>query len=351
MARILFVAKDNGCASVTERIAVLAREKGHHVFIFAEGLAMQRFRDLNFTLHFAGEVDFIDTPFPFRAEIELDDISPDIVVSGLGNPINIQRYVVEEASRRRITLVVCEDFWAKSVSHLDRDKVNPEMILVVDDYSRSLVEKAFPSARVHVVGYPGAYKLETSENVQARMDELRRVFGEIYVYVGGGPCTTSELIFLVKCFAKMPAGCLVPRFNPKYENRMVPGTKKTYGSLWRKILETIGDRVVYMDAPKTDLVVVSADVVISGFSTLLVTALWNGITTVCIQIPETFQLFKEENMHLTEIPQITLGLASKVTKPTDLSRFVGIYNKEARFKLMPYDAQKAYDHICELLPK
>lgn len=362
MARILFVAKDNGCASVTEQVAVLARNDGHEVMVALEGLAMARYEALGFihkcSPNFYGCVDF---RAPTAKEMEggadlfdaarfLDVAWPDLIVTGLGSPINIQAQIAEEATRRRIPLVICEDFWAKSVGHLDRKKVRPVLILTVDKYSVSLVKEAFPDTHALVVGNPGVKEVPVPENVQIQMDALRAEFGTVYVYAGAGPdSTTAELELLICCLEKTGGNwCLVPRFHPKYEKLQLPGMTKPYGEIWREYLAPFSARVRYVEAPSTDPVAVAGDVVLSGFSTLLSTALWNNVPAVCLNTPETMAALKAHGEHYTEIPQIALGLVPEVIGPTDLSRF-RMPGKEVLKALIPYDAALAYEHICRIL--
>lgn len=360
MARILFVAKDNGCASVTEQVAVLARDAGHTVICAIEGLAMKRYEALGFNLragnNFRGMVDFRaptdeEKRIYFHAGRYLDVVRPDVIVTGLGSPINIQRAIAEEATRRGIPLVVCEDFWAKSVGHLSREKVRPVMILTVDEYAAEMVDEVFPDSAVGIVGNPGVKKVEIPESVQERMRALRAEYEKIYVYAGAGSeSTTAELNLLIRCLENTKCDwCLVPRFHPKYEKLKLEGMEKPYGEIWREYLAPFTEQVRYVEAPSTDPVACAADMLVSGFSTLLSTALWHGIPAICLNTPETIAALKAHGAHYEEIPQVALGLVPAVTEPTDLSRF-GMPTAEALKKLTPYNATLAYSYICALLP-
>ena len=375
MARILFAAKDNGCSSVTEEVAVLARGAGHDVMTVLEGLAMARYEKLGFPVRVApnraGCVDFraptdeekgrgVDH---FDAHNYLRAVSPDIIVTGLGSPINIQRDIAEEATRHGVPLVVCEDFWAKSPGHLDPTKVWPHMILTVDSYSTALNARTFPNQEhtdtqyrerhneQHIVGNPGVKKVEVSSEVRAQVEALRGEFGAVYVFAGGGPAScTAELDLLLQCLAKTPGKwCLVPRFHPKYAKLQLSGMEKPYGGLWAEYLAPFADRVRYVDAPSTDPIACVADVVASGFSTLLSTALWNGVPGVCLRTPETIASLKAHGAHYDEIPQVALGLVPAVIAPTDLSPFGKMPSDEVMKKLVPYDAKLAWQHIRTLL--
>ena len=130
-----FSAKDNGCSSVTEEVAVLAREDGHQVFTALEGLAMVRYENLGFPIgtppNWRGMMNF-NSPTdddmklpPFDAAAFLNKTQPDIIVTGLGSPINIQRQIAEEATLRGIPLVVCSDFWAKTMSKSHPARATP----------------------------------------------------------------------------------------------------------------------------------------------------------------------------------------------------------------------------------
>ncbi len=362
MAKILFAAKDNGCSSVTEQVAVLAREDGHGIPTALEGLAMARYEALGFPVreapNFAGCVDFrVPTPEErergadtFDAAEYLERVNPDIIVTGLGSPINIQRHIAAVATRRKIPLVVCEDFWAKSPGHLNPKLVSPYRILTVDEYSVALNKRAFPNARQYIVGNPGVKDVAVPDEVLRQMNALRAEFGKVYVYAGAGPdSTTAELDLLLKCLKKTPEDwCLVPRFHPKYEKLQMPGMEKPYGELWRKYLAPFVERVRYVEAKSTDPVACAADVVASGFSTLVSTALYNGVPAVCLKTPETIAALNAHGEHYTEIPQVALGLTPAIIKPTDLSQF-GMPSPEAMKRLVPYDAKVAWGYIQGIL--
>lgn len=362
MARILFVAKDNGCSSVTEQMAVLARGGGHKVFTVLEGLAMARYEALGFPVreapNFAGCVDFrVPTDEEkergadkFDATEYMERVNPDIIVTGLGSPINIQQKIAEVTTRWSGFLVVCEDFWAKSPGHLSPRWVRPNMILTVDEYSVVLNKRVFPNARQYIVGNPGVKDVTVPDEVLRQMNALRAEFGKVYVYAGAGPdSTTAELDLLLKCLKKTPEDwCLVPRFHPKYEKLQMPGMEKPYGELWREYLAPFSERVRYVEAKSTDPVACVADVVASGFSTLVSTALYNGVAAVCLRTPETVAALKAHGEHYTEIPQVALGLTPAIIEPIDLSQF-GMPSAEAMKRLVPYDAKVAWGYIQGIL--
>lgn len=367
MARILFAAKDNGCASVTEQVAVLARNDGHEVVCAIEGLAMARYEKLGFKLYelpnFRGMVDFRAPTAEerrkyFNMERYVADVKPDVVVTGLGSPINIQRDIAEAATRWSVPLVVCEDFWAKSVGHLSHDKVNPEMILTVDEYSVELVKKAFPNARQCIVGNPGVKEVTVPLEVRAQMVALKGEFDHVCVYAGGGPeSILSELRLLLGCVKKTQGKwCVIPGFHPKYSNLKLEGMDKPYGEIWREFLEPFSDCVRYIRhatqegklAP-TDESAMCADLVASGFSTIMSTAVAKGVPAVCLNTPETIAALKAHGEHYTELPQVAIGIAPEVITPKDLSFALTPPSDETIAKIIPYDAKVAWGYIQELL--
>lgn len=364
MARILFVAKDNGCASVTEQVAVLAREGGHEVFIALEGLAMARYEVLGIPIYelpnYIGAVNFKEPSCPaetyavhnFSAAEILKKIRPDLVVTGVGSPINIQRDIAEEATRRGIPLVLCEDFWSKIPGHFDIAKVKPSLVLTVDGYSAELSKPFFSGAEYHVVGNPGVKKVPVPQEVETQLHAIRdEGFERLYIFAGGGASATNELSLLLQCLEQTSGRwCIIPRFHPKVAQWTVPGEHRTYGELWKEFLKPFSEHVRYVEAPSTDPIAVapSADVLVSGFSTLMTTAAHYRKQVICLKTPETIASLKAHGGHYTEIPQVALGLASEVTKPTDLSQF-GMPSVEALKKLVPYDAELAYKYICALL--
>jgi len=363
VARILFVAKDNGCASVTEQVAVLAREGGHVVAVAAEGLAMARFEKLGFNLRFMdnyrGMVDFRapteeEKGMHFNAVRYIDCVKPDIVVTGVGSPINIQSALAEAATHREIPLVICEDFWSKSPGHFDATKVRPTMILTVDNYSIELNKQTFPHVPMHVVGNPGVKDVDVPSTVQTEVEALRNKegFDGVCVFAGGGPeSILAELRLLMGCFEKTPGKwCVIPGFHPKYNKLKLEGMSKPYGEIWREYLLPFSDCVRYVKAT-TDQLAMCADLVASGFSTIMSTAVSRGVPAVCLNTTETMSLLLEHGKHYTEIPQVALDIVSEVKEPRDISFALTLPPPETIAEITQYDPKMAYEHICELLPK
>lgn len=363
MAKILFVAKDNGCASVTEQVAVMARKDGHTVICALEGLAMKRYETLGFPIHeppnYAGVVNFKEPKNEEEARIVrsfsvanlFGEIRPDIIVTGLGSPINIQAQIAEEATRRGIPLVVCEDFWSKSPGHLEPSKVKPTFILTVDEYSVELSKPFFGGAEYHIVGNPGVKEVEVSEGVRAQMDALKKEYDGVCVYAGGGPeSILSELHLLMQCIEKTRGKwCVIPGFHPKYDKEPSPQTGKSYGEVWREFLAPFGDRVQFVKA-STDQIAVCADLVASGFSTIMSTAVFKGVPAVCLNTQATRDALNAHGAHYEGIiPQVVLGIAPEVTEtePSDIS-WIRLPSREVLQKIIPYDAKMAYEHINKL---
>lgn len=346
MARILAVAKDLGAAGVVAPLVKLLKEK-HEVSIVLEGLASGVFREHGLMeLLFQGSVDFKKVPFTLNEHGILSAANPDLVVTGLSSPINLEDYIARAANFRKIPLVCVEDIWGSSV----RTSATPQHLLVYDHFAAREARKRFPEATITIVGNSGVNPLQGwNRNVRLKVEELRQKFGRVVVYVGGGLRTTKELELLVACITLTDNfGGLIAKFHPKYKNTNGPDGRPLY-EVWSEILEPLRakGRVIEM-SEKTDEIVVEADITTASFSTLLTTALAAGKTAIVLDTPEGREDL-EKQTGLTEYPHVALGLAPAVDAQRSLDAFGPPDRAFVKRTLAPYDPKKAADAIEQAL--
>ncbi len=340
--KVLFVAKDMGGANVALPLAKVCRGKGDDVVVITEGLASAMFEKENFSLYFKGTINFSEEPFTLDAKKVLLKSRPQLIVCGHGGPINLEREFAIAANVLRIPLVAIEDFWNCSI----RLEARPDLVLTLDEYAASLAHKAYPRAKIVIVGNPGV-SMVGQISCLPEVDKLRERFDTVITYIGAGSWTEEEIDFLLSCL-KMTSGnwCIIPRFHPKWETQLHP-CGQPYGKIWRQKIEVLGERVVYLDQIKsTDPIAASADITIASFSTLLTTAAAAGKVAISIWLPQAKEsLFKQAK--LKAVPIVALDCAYSLEQPMPLVFSPPLAS--ARAKLKPYDAQVAYQALSEFL--
>ncbi|HEY4486823.1 MAG TPA: hypothetical protein VJB70_03795 [Candidatus Paceibacterota bacterium] len=352
MSRIPFVSKDNGGAAMVVPLAVEVRAHGHIVEAIAEGLATKHFEKADFRFYFQGTVDFQKDPFILDSLRVLRHISPEVVVVSAGSPIHLERQFAITASQLQIPLVCVEDYWGVS-SKLQPTRATPQLVLSIDSYGKAIAQELYPSAAIQIVGHHEIKAITDAQNDTAGLAifaEKTRGFDHTCVLVGGGAYTTAEIKLLVQSLKKSSGKwCLVPRFHPK-TLAWSSEDGRTLEDVWKELLGPLGDRVVYVPGVKTETVVAGADVVASGFSTLMSGSAYIGKPTVCLKTKETMEsLLAQSNGILNEVPVVALGCADVMESPVDLATFLGKTYLRAQEEFQPYDPKKAFTALSQFL--
>ena len=360
MARILFVSKDNGGSAMTIPLARVLEFNGHKVFSITEHLATKRFTDAGFKPYFGTTKDIATDPFYFDVYAALCDIVPDIIVVSAGWPIHLEQLFAVFANQMDIPLVCIEDYWAVSCKI---KPACPNMVLSIDTYGEEIAKKlfhadmrvVFPQMELPVfsVGHHEVGAILDAQNDKKGIQifvEKTQDFEFAVTLIGAGEQTASQIKLILKCMTKSTGRwCLVPRFHPKtLEWKGEDG--RVFKDVWNELLQPFADRVVYVPEVKTETVVAAADIVASGFGTMMTGAAYIGKPTLCLKTPETMaDLNWQSGGWLQEVPAVALQCADVVTEPTDLSHFIGKTYSRAQEEFQPYDPEKAYVAIAQLL--
>lgn len=356
--RFVDVMKDMGGAGGGIPIVTEANARGHEEIVITEGIATARCRAANIEPLFAGPVNFQETPFSMDARRLLELLGPDAVVCSMGSPINIEQTFGYAANSCGIPLIHRSDFWGAAT----RSCAAPDLVLAIDSVDETIT-RTFLSAdeggrpreitKIVAVGnhaISALQQLVIPDDVREKMENLKRRFGIVLLFAGGGgDYTTAELQLLKRCLAKTAGSwVLVPRFHPKWMEVKKP-EGGTYGEEWRGILGDLGDQVVYVETPVAEAVASLADATIAGFSTLMTSAVYAGKCAISLATSETRASLKRQT-RIARHPLVGPGLVTEITEPSDLTPNLESRPPRALVEqyLKPLDAVKACDEIEKL---
>lgn len=330
-------------------LAQYVRDQGHEVVVVAEGLAAGRFEQAGFNLY-KGTVDFKEEPFLLAVKTVLKKINPQVVVVTASEPSNLDKSFALSANILKIPLVLVEDLWT---SGRKIRPAEPQLILTLDKYAKSLVCKFFPNihdSAVHIVGNYAVNpnKLSAISNeTDNKIKDIRKYFDKILVLAPGCPYIDDLLKLLIRSLEKTSGEwCLIPRFHPKHIGRCF-SEEKTYGDKWKEALTPLGERVIDIEDDLAEGIVARADITLSDFSSLMTTAVCAGKVAVSLQTEEVMKYLKKEQ-NLYEVPLVALGCAQAISEPTNLS-LLKRPNSAALEQLKPYDVAKAYKILTQFL--
>ncbi len=351
---IIISAKDIKAFLVTSPIAKRALRSKWHVKIVTEGPAGKRFVDAGFTPDFLGPTDTRKIPFTFDAYqylknrlAGLAEDAPVVLVLGESNPSHLERKLgiaarkLNETRKRKIVVVEIQDLWGGAIRLLG---VKPHHILTLDTYAKELVlktHKYLSQNDITIVGNPSVQKITVSRKVRNAYNRLKKRFGCLYYYAGGGVSTGAELKLLMDCLTRTSGNwALIVGFHPNYI--------ETFGETWRNMLSQFQkSKRVFEAKAGTGDEWAHLTATISGFSGALVIAACAHQPVISLWTPETRACLKTAS-GLDEIPLVTLRCAHRVDRPTDLSKFRPAESKHLQ-QLKPYNPDLAWQTIRMLL--
>lgn len=360
--KILVVSKDMGASEMSMPLAELAHDSKHEVFLVLEGLAAQNYDKLNthraraertpLPILFRGTVDFRDFPFTLDAEALVRKVNPDIVVVTMSSPINLEDQIGKATNELGKPLIALNDFWGG----LTRAKTaKADLMLGIDETDLAAAHRHFKhNYKSAIVGNHAVNKarlLLPSEEILEKMADLKRRFEKVILFAGGGPeYTGAEIELLVGCLEKTPGSWIViKRYHGKHAGRSSPDGK-TWREVWDAQFAPIGDRIIELPTPEGDAVAALSDSTISGFSTMMTTAVCSYKAAIALVTQETKKSLKAQTT-LGRYPLAMTGLVPEIVVPTDLTPFlIDTPNKETvNHWLKPYDPAFALAAIESIL--
>lgn len=204
--KVLIVTKDIGEFNVFEPVARTLIKWGVPITLVAEGLSLQKWQQAGYSLCPEGE--YADIEAFLRLE------APDLVLTGLGAPINLGEKFGLAANRLGVKLGYVHDLWGV----YKRSLAVPDFVCVTDEYDVELV-RSYPayvgkSPKVYITGSPAM-------DILRRVERAPRVTGMVatshsILMLGQDESTTPMLEGLVEVINRVDNCVLIPRFHPKF---------------------------------------------------------------------------------------------------------------------------------------
>lgn len=340
----------------------IAVEAGHDVSLVLEGLAAKNYDKLiaylnqvekpNPLVLFRGTVDFRDFPFTLDAEALVKKVNPDIVVVTMSSPINLEDQTGKAANDLGKPVVALNDFWGG----LTRAKTaKADLMLGIDETDLAAAHRHFKhNYKSAVVGNHAVNKarlLSPSPEIFEKMADLKRRFEKVILFAGGGPeYTGAEIELLVGCLEKTPGSWVViKRYHGKHANRTAQDGR-TWREVWDSQFAPLGNRAIELPTPEGDAVAALSDSTISGFSTMMTTAVCSYKAAIALVTQETRKSLKAQTT-LGRYPLAMTGLVPEIVVPTNLTPFLidTPDQKTVDYWLKPYDPAFALAAIENLL--
>lgn len=282
----------------------------------------------------------------------------------MSSPINLEDQVGEAANFLGIPVVALSDYWG-GLTRAKKAKADLMLAIdLVDDMTirHHLRTKTgagtfgwshkFETAIVGNHAVNKARSLAPSNEIKQKMREFINCFNPVILFAGGGTdYTSAEIKLLVACLQKTPgAWVVIKRYHGEHMNRTAPDGR-TYREIWDEQFAPLKNGVLELTTDEGDAVAAIADCTISGFSTMMTTAVASFQSAIALVTPETRSSLKAQTT-LDRHPLSTMGLVLEVDEPRDLNQLV-FHRKPARDSvnaaLKPYDPALALAEIEKLL--
>lgn len=307
---ILVVTKDIAEFMIYVLVVAMLRARGHKVTVVAEGLSLAKWID-------AGEVGYYgqsESSSQINPLSVLEDVHPDLIITGLGEPINLGEAFGLEANRHGIGLGYVEDVWRVHA----RSKAVPDFVCTLDPFGKKGIEGHEPyqnhMPRIHVTGNPAIDRL-----VSIKPDDYVSTVCDRYelaiLLAGQDESTTPVIDGLIEALTTMANEgkrvLLIPRLHPKFVSR------QEFVGPWLGALAKAPCEVLWV-SPKvsTDQLISSVDMTVSTYSNALVGAAHKSIAVSWVSD------IGREKMRgalggLEHFPLVDYGCAIEVSTPEE----------------------------------
>ena len=356
MAKIFCVSNNQGGTNVVLPVVKLARTRRHDVFVAAGGVGLESYDSEHVFVNHRGlnMKGLTARPEGWPSQTAsglLRGERPDVVLLGQSSPPDWEVNFGLWANALNIPVMTVNDFWA-GASRLQKEKVKPNLIGVLDEYDQTLCQKLGNGAHTTITGNPGVKQVTIPTGLKVGFAELRQQFTYFILFVGTGPEeTTEELVLLLECLELTPEPGrfgLITRFHPKYS-----GAKnergKPWADVWAEMLKTLGDRCIRIGEPYTiDELSAVCDVTCSAFSTVNTTAVCNGRSAISFWTEMARESLSSQ-VGLDHVPLVALGCAHQIHQPESLTPFLMPCDPENLRKLIPYNPERVLAGMLELV--
>lgn len=335
--KILVVTKDMASVNGMLPIVKARKDLGDEIVLVTEGLSNDIWLENGFEPVFKGSKDFKKEPFECDVQELINHAKPDVVATGFGNPINIERGFALAANAAGIPTVGYEDLWE---GH-QRTPACYDTILTLDDVAERVIRSKQQFADTRVIKIGNASVLEGAKTpvkaeTMATVDKLRKDGSLVVLMAGAGGYTTDMLrvtfqsVLMTRTRVK-----LIVRLHPKYFPMLaVDGDGKiTNGELWKMRVATFQERnpdvLVELDGKqhKTDDLARCCDIVISTAGTALLNAAVARMVPISVMTEITAEGLRELMPSLAHYPLVDAGAVVEIKEPIDLGALIMLKHK------------------------
>lgn len=328
--KILAVTKDMASSRGMIPIVKELKKKGDEIVLVSEGLSTDDWLEAGFEPIFKGSKDFKKEPFECDIDAIMEAVSPNVVFTGIGLPINLEDRFAQAANMTGVPVISYEDLWAGHT----RLSGYPSVVLAIDEVAAFAIRSKARLTKTKVVCVGNASVIESVSKpvpatTVAKINELRSDGSIVVLMAGAGGYTTDMLNVTFQSVLKTAGRVrLIVRLHPKYFPQTVKGGDMTYGEYWKMLVDDFQSRnpgvVVELDGKKhkTDDLARCCDVVISTAGTVLLNAAASGRVPVSVMTPITAEGLQELMPGLEHYPLVDAGAVVEVREPVDLATLV-----------------------------
>ena len=356
--KVCVVTKDKMEFNLYQPVVDILQKRGIEVVVVAEGLSMDLWLKAGYEIYggLPKEGDF-DPNIKTRTDIDpvlvLENMDPDVVMTGLASPIKLGESFGRIANQFGIGLGFVEDLWGVH----QRSEARPDFICTLDAYGeKKILEHVEYDLRliagdetidcqcnppdVYVTGSPAMDSLQNVKSDPSVGKAIREANPKRVILLGGqGEATTPMVRGVVETLNAIPDKCVViPRFHPKYMSDL---SKVALKDEWMTLLDQIKPPHVVLwieSSVNTHSLILSSTEVVSIFSNLLIEAVVLGRMAVSWN-SEVGQKSMKKSLGEESFPLCQFGAVQEVWNPTGyLNQVPGFNSKEYSQQIT--DAQK-----------
>ncbi|MFA6295383.1 MAG: hypothetical protein WC666_03090 [Candidatus Paceibacterota bacterium] len=331
--KILVVTKDIMEYAIYQPVVKLLREKGFLVTIVAEGLSLKEWKaDGESIIGGTPLINKWDPETKIRHDINVvevfETIKPDVVLTGLGSPINLGESFGLEANRSQIKLGYIVDVWGAEA----RSSAIPNFVCVPDTYSQNLVQRRYENkATCYLTGLPSWDNLK-EVSFDENINQFASNFKKRILIAGQSESTTPLIEGLIKALDDSGDDyLLMPRLHPKFVDRQdLPIVDK-----WLRILAKAHGHVLWVP-PTTSIqtLMLTATHTVSIYSN----ALTEAAMLYSLPISWNSDIGRKEMIKelggIERFPLVDLGCAIEVQSAEDFNKLIPDVDTEAYVKII-----------------
>lgn len=356
---VIFGIKDVGGANAVLPIAIEFTKKGDSSPILYAGEVSLGTYKASYPL----------IPSDFPPQQLLDWFKPEIIITTPNAQGEvIPTALIKAAQAREINVVVVETMWAEH--RMLEWPILPSAFCVQDSLAKKLILESwptYPQEKVFVTGQPAFDYLSLVDCTEAKI-ELKKTLSldqdwPIVIFIGGAQGTDEAFSLIVESLNLLGKPVyLFPRQHPTLSAPDASEELKKINKTCLNLMKTLryGEVVDSSDIKFSKTIMMSADIVVSMFSTMLIEACYLGKTCVSVWPSGVQSAFDSAtNNTLRDFPLVTMG---SCLQGKDLAELMGCLEKiflddttqirevqRNHFKADGQSARRVYDIVQQLI--